>query len=170
MSSSQNQAAWLTAVKAYPLQVGPAPMPIPEGKEVVIKVYSAALNPADPAVQKLGVVVAPDQYPYVLGTDAAGIVHAVGPDNTRYKPGDRVTALCAPSLLKNSKYGGFQLYTVSDTRALVKIPDRVSFNEGSVLPLGLTTAAYSLFAKVCALHPLALQSYALSTITGRSGA
>ncbi|KAJ7632912.1 zinc-binding alcohol dehydrogenase domain-containing protein cipB [Roridomyces roridus] len=146
-SASQNQAAWLTAVKAYPLEVGPAPMPTPEGTDVVILVHSAAINPADPAVQRLGIVVEADKYPYVLGTDVAGIVHSVGPDQTRFKTGERVVALGLASLHKDSKYGGFQLYSVADAKALVKIPDHVSFNEGCVLPLGLCTAAYSLFEK-----------------------
>ncbi|KAJ7748808.1 zinc-binding oxidoreductase CipB [Mycena maculata] len=147
MSTTENKAAWLTALKAYPLQVGPAPMPTPEATDVVIQVHSAALNPADPAVQQLGVVIKPEAYPYILGTDIAGIITAVGPKSTRFKPGDRVTALAVPSLLGDAKYGGFQLYAVGDDRMIAKIPDRLSFNEASVLPLGLCTATYSLFEK-----------------------
>ncbi|KAJ7736994.1 zinc-binding oxidoreductase CipB [Mycena maculata] len=147
MSTPENKAAWLTALKAYPLQVGPALMPTPEATDVVIQVHSAALNPADPAMQQRGVVVKPEGYPYILGIDIAGIITAVGPKNTRFKLGDRVTALAAPSLLGDAKYGGFQLYAVGDDRMIAKIPDRLSFNEASVLPLGLCTAAYSLFEK-----------------------
>jgi NADPH:quinone reductase-like Zn-dependent oxidoreductase len=110
-------------------------------------VHSAALNPADGAVQKLGIVVPAEDYPYILSTDIAGIITAVGPDNTRFKPGDRVTALCQALRKKDPKYGGFQFYAVAYEPQLAKIPDHVSFNEGSVLPLGLATAAYALFEK-----------------------
>ncbi|KAJ6567072.1 zinc-binding oxidoreductase CipB [Mycena capillaripes] len=147
MSTTDNKAAWLPAPKTYPLEVGPAPMPTPEGTEVVVQVHSGAINPADPAVQKLGIVVQLDNYPYILCTDIAGIVTAVGPANTRFKPGDRVTALCIPSLLKDSKYGGFQLYAVVVEPLIARIPERISFNEGCVVGLGLATAAYSLFSK-----------------------
>jgi NADPH:quinone reductase-like Zn-dependent oxidoreductase len=37
--------------------------PIPKGTEVVIQVHSAAINPADAAIQKLGIVVQANQYP-----------------------------------------------------------------------------------------------------------
>ncbi|KAJ7628529.1 chaperonin 10-like protein [Roridomyces roridus] len=141
MSTIENQAAFLTAVKARPLQVGPAPMPTPQGSEVVVQVHSAALNPVDPAIQNMGILVPADGYPYVLGFDFAGVVHAVGPDNTRFKVGDRVTALRA----QGSAHGGFQLYAIPSIAT--KIPDHVSFNEGSVLGLGMTSAAYSLFEK-----------------------
>jgi NADPH:quinone reductase-like Zn-dependent oxidoreductase len=30
----------------------------------------------------------------MLGNDIVGIVSAIGPNNTRFKPGDRVTAVC----------------------------------------------------------------------------
>ncbi|KAF7358922.1 Zinc-binding alcohol dehydrogenase domain-containing protein cipb [Mycena sanguinolenta] len=123
-TASSNKAAWLPAAKAN-IEVGPAPVPTPTGTEVVIQVHSAALNPAD----------------------AAGIVHAVGPNNTRFKPGDRVIALCRAFARKNPAYSGFQLYSIVDEPMLAKIPDHMSFNEACVFGLGLATAAYSLFNK-----------------------
>ncbi|KAJ6509198.1 chaperonin 10-like protein [Mycena vitilis] len=147
MSTTENKAAWLKTVKANPVEIGPAPMPTPEGTEVIVQVHSAALNPADAAVQQLGVVLQPDHYPYILCTDIAGIVTAVGPDNKRFTPGDRVTAVCMAFRTKSPKHGGFQLYAAVDEPMVAKIPDHVSFNEGCVLGLGLATAAYSLFEK-----------------------
>ncbi|KAJ6464639.1 chaperonin 10-like protein [Mycena vitilis] len=147
MSTTENKAAWLTAVKAHPLEVGPAPMPTAEGTEVVVQVHSCALNPADAVVQRLGIVVQPDNYPFILCTDIAGVVTAVGPDHTRFTPGDRVTAVCTPTVTKNPRNGGFQLYAVVNEPLVSKIPDHTSFNEGCVPALGLATAAYSLFNK-----------------------
>ena len=43
----KNEAAWITAAKARPLQVGPGPNPDPADYEVVIKVAYAAVNPTD---------------------------------------------------------------------------------------------------------------------------
>lgn len=42
-----NEAAWIKAFKAYPLEVGPGPQPDPTENEVVIKVAYAAANPLD---------------------------------------------------------------------------------------------------------------------------
>ncbi|KAF7358928.1 hypothetical protein MSAN_01233200 [Mycena sanguinolenta] len=145
-ATSPNKAAWLPAAQAN-IEVGPAPMPTPAGTEAVIQVHSAALNPADAVVQKRGLLLQPENYPFVLGNDIAGIVHAVGPNNTRFKPGDRVTALCRAFARKNPAYGGFQLYSIVDEPMLAKIPDHIGFSEASVFGLGLATAAYSLFNK-----------------------
>ncbi|KAJ7684304.1 chaperonin 10-like protein [Mycena polygramma] len=147
MSTTENKAAWLPSVQANPLEIAPAPMPTPEGTEVVVQVHSAALNPADAAFQQLGIVLQPDHYPYILGFDIAGVVTAVGPDNTRFTPSDRVTAVCMAFRTKNSNHGGFQLYAAVQEPMIAKIPDHVSFNEGCVVGVGLATAAYSLFEK-----------------------
>lgn len=42
-----NQAAWLTAEKAYPLEVKEAAFPVPVGDEIVIKVSAIAINPVE---------------------------------------------------------------------------------------------------------------------------
>ncbi|KAJ6509200.1 chaperonin 10-like protein [Mycena vitilis] len=147
MSTTENKAAWLKTVKANPVEIGPAPMPTPEGTEVVVQVHSVALNPADAIIQQLDIVLQPDHYPYIPGFDIAGIVTAVGPDNTRFTPGDRVTAVCTAFRTKNPKHGGFQLYAAVQEPMIAKIPDDVSFNEGCVVCVGLATAAYSLFEK-----------------------
>lgn len=47
MSPFVNEAAWITSAKSKPLKVGPAPAPVPEEDEVVIKVAYAAVNPVD---------------------------------------------------------------------------------------------------------------------------
>lgn len=47
MPSFINEAAWIASAKSKPLQVGPAPAPIPEENEIVIKVAYAAINPVD---------------------------------------------------------------------------------------------------------------------------
>ncbi|KAI0129812.1 chaperonin 10-like protein [Xylariales sp. AK1849] len=149
MSTFRNRAAWLTEPKARPLKVDEAPVPTPQSDEVVIKVRAVALNPADPAIQALGILIKPENYPYLLGLDVAGVVTAVGPENTRFKEGDRVTAAAMAFTKLDMKYGGFQEYMVGVEPFIAKIPDHVSFNEGCVLPLGLCTAAYSLFMKHC---------------------
>lgn len=88
--ASDNAAAWLDA-KGAPLRVGPAPAPAAPGPgELVVRSRCVAVNPLDWHMADWGVFV--QQFPAVLGCDVAGEVHLVGPDVTRFKPGDRVIA------------------------------------------------------------------------------
>ena len=141
-----NKAAWLTAAKARPLQVDDAPMPTPEPHEVVIRVYAAALNPVDAGIQEMGIII--EKYPWILGCDAAGEVTAVGSAvGSAFKPGDRVLAYCDGADHQQPANGAFQLYCATNAKGVAKLPDHVSYTQGSVLPLAISTAATALFQK-----------------------
>ena len=56
--------------------------------EVLIKVESTALNPADWKIQALGLLV--ETYPAVLGFDAAGTIVQLGEGVSSFAIGDRV--------------------------------------------------------------------------------
>ncbi|KAH6645029.1 zinc binding dehydrogenase [Truncatella angustata] len=141
-----NRSVVLPHLKAHPMVVTTSPIPVPTESEVLIRVHAVAVNPADWAVQTLGVVVKPESYPYVNGVDVSGEIVSVGPSQTRFRPGDRVTATAMGYLLGESRYGGFQEYMVGVEPLLAKIPSHVSYTEAAVLPLGLTTAAAMLFS------------------------
>ncbi len=71
------------------IQVGDLPRPEPGPNEVLVKVRAAALNPIDLYV-RAGTVPMPLSFPFVLGSDLAGTVEAVGPGASRFRVGDRV--------------------------------------------------------------------------------
>ncbi|KAL9090385.1 MAG: hypothetical protein Q9159_002012 [Coniocarpon cinnabarinum] len=146
MSTIQNKAAWLDAKQARPLSVGPAPMRTPDPNEVVVRVHAVSINPVDAFIQSMGVIV--QDYPYILGTDVAGVITAVGSSVTNFKVGDRVLAEtdgADPSVPDARGRGAFQLYTAANHMLTAKIPDGVSFKEASVLPLCFCTAAAALY-------------------------
>lgn len=65
------------------------PVLTPGPKDVLIKIISAALNPADWKVQQY----APPfitEYPFIGGLDGAGIVEEVGAEVANVSKGDRV--------------------------------------------------------------------------------
>lgn len=142
----RNRTVWLPAPKADPI-IAESPMPTASGSEVIIKVGAVAINPCDWAIQVLGKLLKPEDYPYVNGCDVAGVVVSLGPQNTRFQIGDRVTAIATVFELEDPKYGAFQEYVVGTEPLMAKIPDSVSFAEAAVLPLTLCTAACSLFMK-----------------------
>lgn len=131
-------AAWLVG-QAKPLEVKDTDYPTPAHNEVVIEVKSIALNPCDWAVQMLGTQLFPDlTYPSVNGEDVAGDIAAVGTSVTRFKVGDRVVGPAKTA---------FQKHTVVHEHLATPIPASMSYEDASVIPLGLTTAAIGLFHK-----------------------
>jgi NADPH:quinone reductase-like Zn-dependent oxidoreductase len=136
-----NLAAWIDG-PGKPVRVEEAPMPQTEADEVLIRSHAVAMNPVDGAIFKTGLII--QNWPAVIGEDVAGIVEAVGSAVTRFKPGDRVLA-CLDLEAKRSNLGCFQEYCCSPEVLTAKLPDNVNFVDGCVLPLGLTTAACSLF-------------------------
>ncbi|KAL8747011.1 MAG: hypothetical protein Q9190_001051 [Brigantiaea leucoxantha] len=145
-----NTAAWLTVLKAQYLEIKPAPYTTPLETEIVVHNYAVAFNPADSGLQDSKVDLGLE-YPGILGSDLSGIVAEVGSSVTRFQPGDRVLGF-GLQVLSSRKSGkscesAFQDYTVVSASLASKIPDKLSFEDAAVLPLGLATAASGLFFK-----------------------
>lgn len=63
--------------------------PEPAAGELLVEVHAAGLNPVDWKIQSYWDTVF-ETYPAILGTDAAGIVKAVGEGVTNFAVGDKV--------------------------------------------------------------------------------
>ncbi len=145
----RNQAAWMAA-KYQPLVVREAPYPEPGPGEVLVRNHAVAVNPVDWAIPLFGgKMFGWIKYPFVLGSDLAGEVVAVGSGVTHVKVGDRVLAMAAGYTKPRNRAaeGAFQLYSIVLARLTTVIPDQVSYVEAAVVPLGLTTAACGLFQR-----------------------
>ena len=64
------------------------PIPTPGPQDVLVKIHSAALNPVDWKIQKLGYFAS--EFPFISGTDAAGVVEEVGANVTTRAKGDKM--------------------------------------------------------------------------------
>ena len=82
------QKALILDAKFGNYSVGTVPVPKPGSGEILIKVKSAALNPADWKIQKYGVLF--DKFPGIVGFDIAGDVEEIGEGVTEFQKGDRV--------------------------------------------------------------------------------
>ncbi|KIN09007.1 hypothetical protein OIDMADRAFT_23737 [Oidiodendron maius Zn] len=138
-----NSAAWITAARAYPFEVKPAPLGVPEDNQILIKNHAIAINPVDGKIQSENLFSL--KMPTILGLDVAGEVVAVGPRVARFKKGDRVTGLGAGFRTGRGEEKAFQAYTILESDMACKIPDNISFENAVVLPLGVSTAASALF-------------------------
>jgi NADPH:quinone reductase-like Zn-dependent oxidoreductase len=133
------------------MQVAEAPIPTPGPNEVIVRNRTVAVNPIDWVLQDQGTSMAFSwiKYPFVFGYDVAGEVVQVGSKIVRFKVGDRVLgqAHSTDKKINSAAYGAFQLYPILFERTTSPIPDTLSFESASVMPLGFTTAAAGLFEK-----------------------
>ncbi len=144
-----NTALWLPS-KRVPLRVGAAPFTPPRAGEIVVRARAVAINPVDRLMLTIGDIIMPwIKYPFILGSDVAGEVAAVGPGVTRFRIGDRVLghAVGSDKQRNSAAEGAFQIYVVLLAHMASPLPAHLSFEAACVLPLGLSTAACGLFQK-----------------------
>jgi len=128
--------------KADVLRYEDVAVPQPGDHEVLVEVQAVALNPLDwhymtgtPYIMRLDSGLGRPRSDR-LGVDFAGIVAAVGPEVTRFKPGDEVLG---------SRFGAFAEYVVvAEDRALVPKPSRLSFEQAAAVPVAAITALQGL--------------------------
>jgi NADPH:quinone reductase-like Zn-dependent oxidoreductase len=143
-----NKAAYVVTTPQKHLEIKEAPYTKPGSNQIVIRNHAVAINPVDwmlPFFGGFGWI----KWPFVLGYDSAGEVVETGSQVTRLKVGDRVLGLAVGSDEKtnNSAQSSFQLYTVLLEDMSCRIPDSISYETASVVPLGAGTAACGLFQK-----------------------
>ncbi|KAJ5826941.1 Polyketide synthase enoylreductase [Penicillium robsamsonii] len=142
----ENKAAWLSGSKVTPLEIGPAPYTAPGPHQIVVKNSAVGINQVDWAKQLLGEgLLGHISYPFILGEDVAGTVVEVGEGVERFSVGDRVVAAAAAISLNSPLEGGFQLYTVVRDWLAAPLPDSITFEQASVIPLAIFTASHGLF-------------------------
>ena len=141
-TSTQHLAAILPSKAAGFLEVNQRPTPTPGPHDLLIEVKSIALNPIDYHQRDTGFPPL-GHYPTVLGSDIAGIVLSAGSSVPfgAPKPGARVAAF-APSFFTKGlpDYGAFQTRVLVPTENVLPLPEKMSFNEASVLPMAVVTA------------------------------
>jgi len=144
-----DRAVWLRA-KLGTLDIGPAPPRLLRDNEILVRNGAVAINPVDWMTLVVGDVIFPWlTYPFVLGSDVAGEVVALGAGVTRFKVGDRVLghAVGAEKSRNDPAEGAFQTCTVLLDHMACPIPASMAYETAAVLPLGLSTAACGLFQK-----------------------
>ena len=128
------------------------PKPEPVGQDVLVAVKAVAINPVDTKVRRglRNTVDAVEDPPRVIGWDASGVVEAVGPDTTLFKPGDKVWY--AGDITRSGSNAEFQLV---DERIVGHMPKTLNHAEAAALPL-TTITAYEAFSTGCGLTGMEL--------------
>jgi zinc-binding alcohol dehydrogenase family protein len=115
------------------------PDPTPGSRDLLVTVDAVSVNPVDTKVRRNSAVTSPR----VLGWDAAGVVSAVGPDVTMFKPGDPV--FYAGSIARPGSNSALHLV---DERIVGRKPTSLGFGEAAALPLTSITAWELLFDRL----------------------
>jgi NADPH:quinone reductase-like Zn-dependent oxidoreductase len=121
------------------LKVQTLPIPEPGPDEILIRVEAAGVGAWDPFEREGGfaeMLGRAPKFPYVLGTDGAGTVAAVGETVKEFKEGDRVYA----SELGNPKGGFYAEYAVVKAENASLIPGALTMEQAAVLPTDALTA------------------------------
>lgn len=114
-------------LRAEPIEVGS-----PGPGEVLVRHQAVGLNFID-TYFRTGLY--PVEFPSGLGSEAAGIVEAVGEGMTDFAPGDRVGYFTGPP-------GAYATYRLVEAGKLVRLPDRISFEQAAAAMLKGCTAEY----------------------------
>jgi NADPH:quinone reductase-like Zn-dependent oxidoreductase len=124
-------------VETLKMQTLPVPGIAPD--EILIRVEAAGVGVWDQFEREGGfaqMMGREAKFPYVLGTDGAGIVAAVGGQVSRFKEGDRVYA----AVLANPKGGFYAEYTVVKADNASSIPGDLTIEQAAALPSDAVTA------------------------------
>lgn len=117
------------------------PDPIARGRDLLVEVRAVSVNPVDTKVRRGS---QPEKGAWkVLGWDAAGVVRAVGPEVTHFRPGDRVWY--AGSILRQGSNSELQLV---DERIVGAMPASLDFADAAAMPLTSLTAWEMLFDRL----------------------
>lgn len=124
--------------------------PIIKDDEVLVKISATSVNTSDSRVR--GAKFPPGfslparlvfglfkPRKKILGGTFAGTVEAVGMDVKSFQVGDTVFGMTGMKMAAHAEY-----ISVSENKAIVKMPENLGFNEAAGLPFGGTTALYYL--------------------------
>jgi len=136
------------------LSIGETSEPRPKPGEVLIDVHAASVSYMDYLMISGGYQMRPS-LPYVPGTDAAGVIVAVGNEVDEFGPGDRVAC--------GGWYGAFAERMTANASRTRRIPDNIDFVAGSTLLHIYLTAYYALIDRA------RLQAGETVLVTGASG-
>lgn len=117
------------------------PAPQATGRDLLVEVRAISVNPVDVKIRKNAAPAEGETK--VLGWDAAGVVKAIGPDVTLFKPGDEVWYAGAINRAGTNS----ELHLV-DERIVGHKPKNLDFAQAAALPLTAITAWELLFERL----------------------
>ena len=120
------------------LKLEEVPDPKPEAGQVVVAVRAAGVNPYDTYMRAGTYGARNPQLPFTPGSDAAGIVEAIGAGVTDLQPGDRV-------FTTGTLTGAYAERALCARDRVCRLAENVSFAQGAAIGVPYATAYRALF-------------------------
>src|SRR5882762_7816047 len=119
------------------LKLEELPTPRPAAGQVLVRIHAVGVNPYD-TYMRSGLYPVKPALPYTPGSDAAGIVEAVGEGVTKVKKGDRVYT--AKTLT-----GAYAEYALTLESQVHPLPAKITFAQGAAIWVPYGTAYHALY-------------------------
>lgn len=119
------------------LKLEEVPTPTPGAGQVLVHVRAAGVNPYD-TYMRAGTYAIKPELPYTPGSDAAGVIEAVGPGVSKVKPGDRVYTAKTLS-------GAYAEYALALEEQVQRLPEEIEFAQGAGIFVPYGTAYHAFF-------------------------
>ncbi|XP_028987339.1 zeta-crystallin-like [Betta splendens] len=118
------------------------PLPKPGPQQVLIRVRACGVNPVETYIRS-GMFPVKPSLPYTPGSDAAGVVEAVGEGVSALKAGDRVYTT-------GTLTGAYAEFTVAADDCVHKLAEGLDFTQGAAMGVPYFTAYRALIHRSCA--------------------
>jgi NADPH2:quinone reductase len=125
------------------LKIHDLPTPKPGAGQVLVRTHAAGVNPYD-TYMRAGVYAVKPALPYTPGSDAAGVIEAVGDGVSKVKTGDRVYTA-------KTVTGAYAEYTLALESQVHKLPEKTSFAQGAAVYVPYATAYHGLHREARAI-------------------
>ncbi len=157
------KAFTLGALNTPPALRDDVPEPAAAGNEVLVRVHTSSVNPADAGIAA-GMLAQMFEYefPVTIGRDYAGVVEQVGAGVTRYAVGDAVHGFLLHADPTVHQGSWAELITVSEDTSIARKPAGVDLATAGAAPLAGVTATL-------AVDALALAEGDTVLVVGASG-
>jgi NADPH2:quinone reductase len=118
------------------LKLEEVPTPKPAAGQVLVRIHAAGVNPYD-TYMRAGTYAVKPPLPYTPGSDAAGVIEAVGDGVKKVKKSDRVYT--AKTLT-----GAYAEYALALEEQVHALPEKISFSQGAGVWVPYGTAYHAL--------------------------
>ena len=107
--------------------------------QVLVRIHAAGVNPYDTYMRNGTYAIKPP-LPYTPGSDAAGVVEAVGEGVKNVHPGDRV-------YVANTVSGAYAEYALATERQVHPLPAKITYAQGAGVWVPYGTAYHALYQR-----------------------
>src|SRR5258706_9578929 len=119
------------------LNLKETPSPKPASGQVLVRIHAAGVNPYD-RYMRVGMYAIKPPLPYTPGSDAAGVIEAIGNEVKKVKPGDRVYTA-------KTVTGAYAEYALALEEQVHSLPEKISFGQGAGVWVPYATAYHALY-------------------------